>query len=70
MDGNHESSTRITLSLAAQEKSNNGLIDPTSMNHVNYTRTGRISKAKKDVKNAHVCECGKVSHQSGIQYTR
>lgn len=28
---------------------------------VNYTRTGRISKAKKGLK-VHSCECGRVSH--------
>jgi len=28
---------------------------------VAYTRTGRVSKAKKGKRDAHVCECGKVS---------
>ncbi len=27
---------------------------------ITYTRTGRISKAKKGVKGAHMCACGKV----------
>jgi hypothetical protein len=31
------------------------------MQSVNYTRTGRISKAKKGLK-VHNCECGRVSH--------
>jgi len=28
---------------------------------VKLTKTGRISKAKKGLKDVHVCECGKVS---------
>lgn len=31
-----------------------------NMSAVNYTRTGRVSKAKKGLK-VHVCECGRVS---------
>lgn len=28
---------------------------------VKLTKTGRISKAKKGLKDVHVCDCGKVS---------
>lgn len=33
------------------------------MSSVNYTRTGRVSKAKKGLK-VHNCECGRVSNHS------
>ena len=31
---------------------------------ISYTRTGRISQAKKGARGAHVCACGKVLHRS------
>lgn len=33
---------------------------PTKMSTVNFTKTGRVSKAKKGLK-VHDCECGRVS---------
>lgn len=39
---------------------------PNNMSTVNYTKTGRVSKAKKGLK-VHDCECGRVRMLSGCQ---
>ena len=39
---------------------------PNDMSTVNYTKTGRVSKAKKGLK-VHDCECGRVRMLSGCQ---
>ena len=36
-----------------------------AMSPVNYTKTGRVSKAKKGLK-VHDCECGRVSHSQSV----
>ncbi|KAJ4991627.1 hypothetical protein SVAN01_03008 [Stagonosporopsis vannaccii] len=47
-------SPRLTSSCAAQRST----LGPSSMSTVNYTKTGRVSKAKKGLK-VHDCECGR-----------
>lgn len=55
------SSSRSTKRTGKMQRSSSQL-DQAMSRGVNYTRTGRISKAKKGVKDAHVCTCGKVSN--------
>lgn len=57
--GPHAGSSRGESSTM-QRSTSPALMSP-EMNSVNYTRTGRISKAKKGLK-VHNCECGRVSH--------
>lgn len=42
------------------------LTGPTAQGGITYTKNGRISKAKKGVKGAHACACGKVSLRGAV----
>lgn len=37
---------------------------------VKLTKTGRISKAKKGLKDVHVCDCGKVSRHGLLTFDK
>lgn len=52
----------VMMNTATSQHDAQSLYEASMPRGVNYTRTGRISKAKKGVKDAYVCTCGKVSN--------
>jgi hypothetical protein len=55
-----ESRKRPPTMPSSSTSTHSGLLSP------KFTKTGRVSKAKKGVKGAHVCTCGKVSVSSNL----
>jgi hypothetical protein len=47
------------------QRSTTSFDNTSTMSSVNYTKTGRVSKAKKGLK-VHDCECGRVSHLRSV----
>lgn len=59
------SQSRELLTMASSDSSPlSGLASP------KFTRTGRVSKAKKGLRGAHVCTCGKVSSSIYLRRSR
>jgi hypothetical protein len=61
------SKTLVAVSDAGSSRTaRQSTTSPNNMSSVNYTKTGRVSKAKKGLK-VHDCECGRVRVLSSFQ---
>lgn len=49
-----------TAPMHSHPEPNAGKYSKPVSSHINYTRTGRISRAKKGIQGAHPCSCGKT----------